>query len=150
MITPVEIEKMEFKRTLLGSYRREEVEANFLMLKNDYEVLYKENIAFKDRLSVLEDLVQKYKSMEEGLQNALVVAQNTGDTMTKNATEKANNIIKEAELKAEAIMMNVKKEIEHIERKRDELKSEFTSFAVRTSALLSAQSKLLEEYITKE
>ena len=96
MLTPLEIEKHKFKKELFG-YSAGEVDEFNEMVAENYEKLYKENIALKDKINLLTNAVKQYKSMEETLQNAIIVAQSTGEEVQKNAREKAGNIIREAE-----------------------------------------------------
>ena len=104
MFTPLELEKIEFGSAFMGGYKREDVEDVFNELTNDYETLYKDNIALKDKVQVLENLIDKYKGMEDALQNALLLAQTSSDAAIRSAQEKAENIVKEAEEKAAYIL----------------------------------------------
>jgi len=47
-LTPLDIEKKEFKRTFRG-YSEVEVDEFLDLIINDYEVLYRENMDYKDR-----------------------------------------------------------------------------------------------------
>ena len=68
MMTPLELEKLEFDKTMNG-YKRASVDDCFNLIKTDYETIYKENIALKDKIGVLEELIAKYKAMEDTLQS---------------------------------------------------------------------------------
>jgi len=57
LLTPLEIQKMTFKKTL-GGYKRADVDDMFYAVSSDYEALYKENIKLKDRIEVLEVVVR--------------------------------------------------------------------------------------------
>ena len=48
----------------------------------------------KDKLALLNEGLQHYKTIEDSLQNTLLVAQQTGEEIKNNAYEKAENIIR--------------------------------------------------------
>lgn len=100
MLTPLDIENKTFAKQIMNGYSTEEVQSFMNDLLRDYEKLYKENIEYKDKLDVLNQGIQHYKSIEDTLQNALVVAQGTAETVKKTAKAEADNIIKEAEINA--------------------------------------------------
>ena len=92
MLTPLEIQKIEFTKKM-GKYVTADVDEAFSVISADYEALYKENIRLRDRLEVLEDLVNKYKSMEDTMRDTLIVAQKAADDLGKSAAQKAEAII---------------------------------------------------------
>lgn len=56
MLTPLDIENREFKKTM-GGYNRDDVEDFMSLLLVDYEKLYKESIASRDRITTLTEAV---------------------------------------------------------------------------------------------
>ena len=64
MMTPLEIENKKFKKSLSG-YSKAEVDEFFTVVSQNYENLYKENLANRDKINVLSNAVKQYKSMEE-------------------------------------------------------------------------------------
>ena len=61
MLTPVDIQNKEFTKSLSG-YNKEMVDDFVLEVSKDFEKLYKENIELKDRLSVLNESLKKYRA----------------------------------------------------------------------------------------
>ena len=51
MITPMDIENKEFKKTFRG-YNEEEVDEFLDAVKEDYENLYRENLDLKEKLTL--------------------------------------------------------------------------------------------------
>ena len=98
MLTPLDIENKTFNKQIMSGYNVDEVQNFMNELLRDYEKLYKENIEYKDKIDMLNQGIQHYKSIEDTLQNALVVAQGTAESVKQNAKAEADNIIKEAEL----------------------------------------------------
>ena len=84
MLTPLELEKNEFKRGI--GYSKRSVNEFYEKLRNDYEAIYKENIELKDKISLLNDAISQYKAMEEVLKTAMINAQTSAEEIKRNAT----------------------------------------------------------------
>lgn len=82
MLTPLDIENREFKKTM-GGYNRDDVEDFMSLLLVDYEKLYKENLASRDKITALNEAVEHYKGQEETMQNAILAAQKAADSLAK-------------------------------------------------------------------
>ena len=144
MMTPLEMEKLEFENKM-GGYKRDSVDSVFTVVKADYEKIYKENIELRDKISVLEELVSKYKTMEDTMQNAIILAQQSADSAMAAAREKADAIMKEAEAKAIAY------ESEQIARRESlkaailNLEKDVTAFAAKNISMLQSQIEILNK-----
>ena len=150
MYTPLELEKIEFGNAFMGGYKREDVEEVFNELTADYETLYKENIALKDKLSMLQSLVDKYKTMEDALQNALLLAQTSSDAAIRAAQDKAQNIIKEAEGRAAYLMKEAEESVKLQHQKELDMKRNISVFATRNISQLRTQIEILNGMIVQE
>ena len=111
MLTPLEIENKTFNKQVMNGYSTNEVHEFMNALLKDYETLYKENIEYKDKIAVLNQGIQHYKSIEDTLQNALVVAQGTAESVKQNAKVEADNILRQAEINATKSVDEIKKQI---------------------------------------
>lgn len=145
MLTPLEIENKTFNKQIVSGYNVEEVKHFMSELLSDYEKLYKENIEYKDKLEVLNQGIQHYKSIEDTLQNALVVAQGTAETVKSNAKVEADNIIKEAEINAQKSVENINKQVVQKQLQLDEAKKQFDVYKAKMEALLISQLEILKE-----
>lgn len=150
MFTPLELEKIEFGSAFMGGFKKQDVEEVFNELTNDYETLYKENIAYKDKLQVLQSLVDKYKTMEDALQNALLLAQTSSDAAIRAAQDKAQNIIKEAEDKAAYIMKEAEENVQSLMQRELDLKRNISVIATRNISQLRSQIEILNGMIVQE
>ncbi len=148
MLTPLDIENKKFKKKPLG-YSEIEVEEFLTEIITDYEKLYKENLEFKDKIAVLNDAIQHYKSIEDTLQNTLMVAQTTGEDIKKNANENAENIIKEAEMKASRIISEANHKVTQINCDYEEQKKQFYVFKKKLESMLNVQLNLLDDIVEK-
>lgn len=145
MLTPLEIENKKFKKELIG-YSVVEVDEFIRVLADNYETLYKENLANRDRINLLSSAVKQYKTMEETLQNAILVAQSAGEEVTRNAKERANNIVAEAENKAVQILNDAGKEVTKVSYEYEEMKRNVEVFRTRIISLLTSQLDIVKEF----
>ena len=145
MITPLDIENKTFSKQVVSGYNVEEVKEFMATLLSDYEKLYKENIEYKDKIAVLNQGIQHYKSIEDTLQNALVVAQGTAETVKKNAKVEAENILKEAEINAIKSVDEINKQTVEKRLQLDDAKKLFDVYKAKREALLISQLELLKE-----
>lgn len=149
MLTPLEIEKHKFKKEFFG-YSVGDVDEFNQIIADNYEKIYKENIALKDKINALTGAVKQYKSMEETLQNAILVAQSTGEEVQKNAREKANNIIKEAETQAGRILNDAGKEVTKVSYEYEKMKRNVEVFRTKIISLLTSQLDIVKEFAMPE
>ena len=149
MYTPLELEKIEFGNAFMGGYKKDDVEEVFHELCNDYETLYKENIANRDKIAMLESVVEKYKAMEDSLQNALLLAQTSSDAAVRAAQEKAQNITKEAEMKAQYIAKEAEENVQSMQQKQHDIERCINVFAARQISQLRAQIEILNGMISE-
>ncbi len=145
MLTPLEIENKTFNKQVVNGYSTNEVHEFMTTLLKDYEQLYKENIEYKDKIAVLNQGIQHYKSIEETLQNALIVAQGTAETVKQNAKAEADNILKQAEINANKSVDEIKKQIMEKEIQYGETKKQFDVYKAKMEALLISQLEILKE-----
>ena len=147
MLTPQDIENKVFKRGMRG-YDVEEVESFLQEVCDSYEKLYKENLVAKERISMLSDAVKQYKSMEDTLQNALAVAQRSGEDVKKNAYGKAEVILKDAENQAAEIINHSAQEVAKVTYQYEQMKRSVEVFRAKVVSLLNAQLDIIKDYST--
>lgn len=142
MLTPLDIENKKFKKFPIG-YSVQEVDQFLDELNENYEAIYKENIELKDKISVLNEGIQHYKAIEETLKNTLMVAQTTSEDIKNNAYGKAENIIKEAELKASRMIGETNQEVIKIKYEYEEIKKNYNVFKARIESQLMSQIEIM-------
>ena len=145
MLTPLDIENKTFNKQIMSGYNVDEVQNFMNELLRDYEKLYKENIEYKDKIDMLNQGIQHYKSIEDTLQNALVVAQGTAESVKQNAKAEADNIIKEAELNALKSVDDINKQVVEKRLQLDETKKQFDVYKAKMEALLISRLEILKE-----
>lgn len=100
----------------IGGYKKKETEDYISTIRNEYELLLKENIELKDKLGILSEGVQYYKNMEKSLQKALVLAEKTTSETMHAAEVKAVAMEKEAKTRAELITKEAKMKADSYEK----------------------------------
>src|SRR5690606_3466532 len=106
--TPEELQNLVFKKSVVGGYNEDMVNDVLDKIIEDYTNYIRENIELKDKIAALNEALQYYKNIEDSLKKTLMVAQKTSEEMEKNSYQKSENIIKEAEIKAQEIINEAK------------------------------------------
>ena len=128
----------------------QEVDEFLNLIIEGYEKLYKENIDSRDKITLLSQSINQYRAMEQTLQNTLVVAQSAGEQVQRNASEKAGNIIKEAETKAHQIINNAHEEVSKLTYKYEDIKRGVDVYRAKMISLLDSQLDILKNVRTSE
>ncbi len=143
MLTPVEIQNRVFKSGGLG-YDKKDVDSFMKEIVDSYEVLYREKMELADKVNVLNDALQNYKTIEKTMQKALMLAQKTAEETQENALRNAHTIEKEAMTKSEIIVSDAKRELERIHQKTVQLCQQYEKYKLQFKNLAAAQIELLE------
>lgn len=143
MITPIEIQSKTFKSGGLG-YDKKDVDAFFREVLLSYEQIYRQNMEMKDKISVLTEGIQYYKTIEKTLQKALVLAEKTAEDTKAQALVTAKNIENEAMTRSQLIVADAKNELEHIHAQTIQLIQQYEKYKVQFKNLAAAQIELIE------
>ena len=142
MLTPLDIEAKVFKKVPMG-YSATEVDKFLKEVLSDYENIYKENIELKDKINILNDGVQHYKTMETTLQNTLILAEKTAEETKVNAHAKSEQMIREAEIKVSELMLESQKEINRLNQKIEFLKNQFELSKTKIKQVLITELEMV-------
>lgn len=143
MLTPLELEKKEFKGGI--GYTKRSVNEFYEKLRADYETIYKENIELKDKIALMNDAISQYKAMEEVLKTSMINAQASAEEIKKNAQEKAENIIQEAEFLAQKNREFSNQEVIDARAEVENLRKEMQVYKAKVEAILKSQMEILSE-----
>lgn len=149
MITPLEIENKKFSKQMMNGYSVEEVDEFLDELTVDYEKAYKESTGLKNKVEELERSLVHYKTIEDTLQNTLVMAQTTAEEVKEVAKQQADQIIKEAEGNARKTVDDLGQEILIKKKELEDIKKQFDVYKAKMESLLISQLELLKD-INKE
>ena len=142
MVTPVEIQNKSFKSGGLG-YDKRDVDSFMRDILNSYEELYRQNMELKDRVAVLNEGIQYYKTIEKTLQKALVLAEKTAEETRNNAAKEAKRIEKEATTKANIMLADAKNELEVLHQQTIALIQQYEKYKLQFKNLANAQIEML-------
>lgn len=145
MLSPVDIQNKEFRKARVGGYNVVEVNEFLDEVLEGYQQITKENYELKDKINMLNENIQYYRTMEATIQNALVLAEKTAQDTKSLAYEKADQIKKDAEQKAESTLDQAKKDIYALSNKIEELKKQYLAMKVQIKQMLQAQLEILEQ-----
>ena len=143
MFTPIELDNVTFKSGVIG-FDRNEVNDFLNAISADYEKLYKENIALKDKNTVLSDAIKEYKSMETALRDTVVSAHSVSDEIKKNAYKEAENILKDAKLKCDEMINEASKNLTEQKLQLENLKQQYSIYKSKIKSIIRAQLEILD------
>ena len=149
MFTPLDIENKKFSKQIMNGYSVEEVDDFLDQLTLDYEKMYKDSTEFKNKIEELEKSLLHYKTIEDTLQNTLLMAQSTAEEVKDVARQQADQILKEAEGNARKSVDNLSQEILIKKKELEDVQKQFDIYKAKMESLLISQLELLKE-INKE
>lgn len=106
MITIDEIKNVSFRKAGRQGYMAEDVDAFIDEVIVSFEQLKKEKTNLVHKIDVLATRVEQYRADEETVRNALLASQKVSDACIREAKEKAARIVREAEAKAQALLVD--------------------------------------------
>jgi len=102
LLTPLDIHNKEFRKGFRG-YNELEVDEFLDQVVRDFEEILRENAELKAKIEELEGRVQQYRTLEETLNNTLIVAQQAADEVKSSAHREAELIAERAKFEAARI-----------------------------------------------
>lgn len=111
MLTPQEVSERAFAKASFGGYNTAMVDEFLDLLTADYSALYNENAVLKSKMKVLVDKVEEYRSTEEAMRKALMTAQRMADDLVREAEQKKETMLQDAQLEVAAKVAGLRKEI---------------------------------------
>lgn len=142
-LTPLDIQKKEFKRSFRG-FDEAEVKDFLEKVSEVYEKIYKENQQLKEEIKALYEKLKGYEELEATLKKAIVLAEKTAEEVRMNAEKERELLIKEANNKAKEIIAEAEQKKRHIIMQQEELERQFIIFKTRFVNFLKAQLEMVE------
>ena len=149
-----EIRNVEFNRG--RGYRADEVDDFIDNCVDAMEALIAENEDLKQKMQVLADKVNEYRTDEDNIRGALLNAHRTGENILREANAKAEQIIHEAEAKAQTIREDAKgaiaeesDELARMQREVSAFKNRMLSLYKEHLSLISALPEIKEEPVAQ-
>ena len=142
-ITPLDIQHKVLDTQWRG-YHKTQVDQFLEEISESVEVLTKENLVFKEKLSGKEEELAQLKRAESTLTSTLISTQSFVDQLKRGAQRDADLIVKEAELKAEEILSQSRAELVEMRRIISGLRQQRALVLDRLRSTLSAFHRLVE------
>ena len=143
MLTPKEISEKTFDKTFGFGYRMDDVDAYLDEVAKSMTELLGQNADLEKKLEVLADKLTEYREDEESLRTALLGAQKLGDSVIRESKTKAEIIMRDATIKAEAMVNNAKRQIEREQEGLTRIQKEVASFKNRLLDLYKQHLELI-------
>ena len=145
MLTPQEVSTHSFAKASFGGYNMAMVDEFLDELTDDYTALYKENAALKAKLKVLVEKVEEYRATEDSMRATLLTAQRMADSIVKEAEQKRDQMMTQAEIDAKLKINCLKNEAAAAEERLRKGKEELEKFSAAVRAVCDKEIQLLNE-----
>ena len=145
MITPLDIENKKFSKQMMNGYSVEEVDDFLDDLTVDYTKNYKETTELKNKIAELTQSLEHYKTIEQTLQNTLVMAQTTAEDVKNVAKQQADQIILEAKGTAQKKVDDLNGQLIAKKRELEDVKKQFDIYKAKMESLLISQLELIKD-----
>ena len=154
MLTLEQIKNVQFTK-VRGGYKDEEVDDFIDQCVATVSGLIEERNASNKKLEVLADKLVEYRNDEDSIRAALVNAQRLGDTIVREANQKASlvqedanikaeKMLAEAEEKAKSTLGGIAEEVESQQNELDRLKKEVSLFKSRMLSIYREHLALID------
>lgn len=104
MISPQELQNKKFEKAVFGGYDMAGIDEFLDELIPDYTALYKENMSLKNKMKVLVDKIEEYRSVDEEMRKALYSAQVTARELIQKTQAESQQVLDNARREAENIL----------------------------------------------
>ncbi len=148
VLDPAEIYDKEFKKEVkFFGYDPKEVDDFLDVIASYYDQLWSEKKQLEEKIANMKQELNKYKSMEDSLEQSIRVGQETMENKKEDAKQKASIIIKEAKVKAEDIVKKAEQKKDSIVERAENKKSKILTEAQQE---VEKKYKSLQEIAEKE
>ena len=145
MLTPQQVSTHTFSKASFGGYNMAMVDEFLDELTDDYTALYKENAALKAKLKVLVEKVEEYRATEDSMRATLLTAQRMADSIVKEAEQKRDQMMTQAEIDAKMKITRLKNETAANEERLRQSQAELEKFSAAIRAVCDKEIQLLAE-----
>ncbi|MED9884164.1 DivIVA domain-containing protein [Gemmiger sp.] len=127
MISSEDVRRVTFEKAFQG-YRRDDVDDYLKQVAQSMDELAAQNDDLQKKLVVLAQRIDQYRAEEDTLRTTMINAQRLGENVIREAKQKAAEIIRTANIKAEDREQRSRDDVELAKQEIVTLKSEADSF----------------------
>lgn len=143
MITPLDIERKEFSKSMRG-FNIDEVDTFLDEIIVDLQKLMDENERLKGEVASLNQDLAKYKKSESSVMNTLESAKKLMNDISESAERRAEIIIKNAQLDAEVIQRDARESVSKLTEEGERLRQKVNRYREKYRQLLEDELNELD------
>ncbi|MCL1946073.1 MAG: DivIVA domain-containing protein [Chitinivibrionia bacterium] len=143
-ITPLEIRKFTFRKKTFNGIDPDHLDSFLQQIASQVEEQTRDNTALASRVKDLEAQVERYKKIDQTLNETLLTAQRATDEARANAQKEAELIIKDAQIRANRYENESRERVHHSAAEIRALAAQKESFISRFRSFLIDQIKYLD------
>lgn len=129
MFSADEIRQITFEKVVRG-YRPEDVESFMEKIADEFESLLAEKKETENQLYILAEKIEQYKTEEESIKATLINAQKLGESIIAESRQKAEAILKDANIRKNDILASAHEEFALYEDNLARIKREVSDFKI--------------------
>jgi len=149
-LSPLDIRQQQFTVRLFRGLDPQEVDTFLEDVAEDYETVLKENALLKEQLAALEERSRGLTDREKQLQDTLVTTQKLTEEMKDAARREAQIVVREAELRGEKVLDEVRTEEAKIRTEIKTLKRTHRHLVEELRATVDRYARLFEADVDVE
>ncbi|WP_227767061.1 DivIVA domain-containing protein [Zhaonella formicivorans] len=143
VLTPLDIQNKEFRKVLRG-YSEDEVNVFMSRILRDYEQMYRDNQELKEEVQRLTSELERYKRIEETLNNTLILAQQTAEELKANAARECELLNQESQLRIQKMFDEAAQKIRAMEEEYELIRKKTQSCKAQLKSFLLTYLEMLE------
>ena len=144
MITSEDVRRVTFEKAMRG-YRCDDVDDYLRQVAESMDALSSENEELQKKLVVLAQRIDQYRAEEDTLHTTLINAQRLGENIIKEAKQKAAEVIRAANIRAEDREQRARDEVELAHQELTTIHKETTNFKKSLFEMYRRQIQMLQE-----
>ncbi len=142
-ITPSDLQHQSFNVKFRG-YDREEVRAFLNFVSEEYELLVSEGTRSREETARLREKLSDLEERERILKDTLLSAQRMADDLKETAKKEAALIVKEAELRADAVIEQAQHRLRKLQEEAAEVRLLRTTLEEKLQLYINNLQKMLD------
>lgn len=143
MLTPQEVQDRKFEKAVFGGYDMGGIDRFLEEVTADYTALYKDNAALKNKMKILVEKIEEYRSVDDVMRQMALKAQKESGEIIEKAQSEAQEILTAANVSITGRKREVEVEIKREETRLNSLKQETIKFVSHLRDLYSKEIALL-------
>lgn len=144
-ITPLDVRKQEFKRTMRG-YDGDEVRAFLSNLADEYEAVLVDNKQIRERVMEQDEKLGEYRHLEQTLRDTLMTAERVSQDARETARKEGEVMLQEARQRVERVLAEGREGLADLRREALAAHREKEAYLGRFRSFAEAQIQFVEQH----